>query len=187
MGMPLRKLTLSEFVEWENAQPDRHEFWRGEVFAMVGARRSHGCVVANVMRHLGNQLAGSPCRAFNEGMKLQVADDAIFYPDVFVTCDAADLRTDMIFRSPTLVIEVLSPTTQAYDRSEKFAAYRRLVSLKEYALIDPESRRVEVFRKNADGLWVFHDFSEDPAMDLASVQCQVALADVFDGVDPATA
>lgn len=183
MGLPQQKLTLPAYLDWENAQPEKHEFHRGEVFAMVGARRTHGCVVANLMRHLGNKLAGKPCRVFSDGMKVQIGDDTILYPDVFVTCDRNDLRTEMIFRAPTLVVEVLSPSTQAYDRSQKFALYRRLASLREYLLIDPETRRCELFRINADGLFVLHDMSDAEMLDLTSIACQVAIADVFDGMD----
>ena len=118
-------------------------------------------------------------------MKVQVADDTILYPDVFVTCDKADLSTEVIFRAPTLVIEVLSPATQAYDRSQKFALYRRLASLQEYILVDPESRRVEAFRRAADGSWVFHDMSQDEVTAAPSVACVVTMTQVFDGVDPA--
>jgi Uma2 family endonuclease len=177
-------ITLEAYLEWENAQVERHEFHRGEVFAMVGAGRAHGCVVANLMRQFGNQLAGSPCRAFSENMKLQIADDTVLYPDVFVTCDRADLATDLIFRAPTVVVEVLSPSTQSYDRSQKFALYRRLTSLQEYLLVDPDTRRVEGFRRDALGQWVLHDMSDGPALEAASVGATVPLADVFDGVDP---
>lgn len=111
-------------------------------------------------------------------MKVQPADETILYPDLFVTCDAADLRTEMIFRAPTLVVEVLSPTTQAYDRSLKFALYRQLASLREYGLVDPDTRRIEVFRVGADGLWVLHDMSDRDAVDFASVGCSVPMADV---------
>jgi Uma2 family endonuclease len=116
-------------------------------------------------------------------MKIQIGDDTILYPDVFVTCDRQDLQTDMIFRAPTLIIEVLSPSTQAYDRSQKFALYRRLPSLKEYALIDPETRRAEVFRINADGLFVLFDMSESDMLELSSVGCKVSIAEVFAGID----
>jgi Uma2 family endonuclease len=184
MHMPVHKLTLNEYLAWEDRQTDRNEFHRGETFAMVGGRRSHGCVVHNLGRHLGNQLAGSPCRTFNEGMKVQIGDDTVLYPDIFVTCDKADLCTDMIFKSPTLVIEVLSPSTQAYDRSAKFALYRRISSLLEYILIDPETRRVEAFRRDDQGRWVLADMSDDDEMVATSIDCRVTLADVFDGVDP---
>lgn len=185
MGMPIQKLTLPQFIDWENAQIERNEYFRGEVFAMVGGRRTHGTVVSNLVRHLGNHLAGSPCRVFAESMKVQIADEAILYPDVFVTCDPADLATEMIFRAPKLVIEVLSPSTQAYDRSQKFALYRRLPSLLEYVLIDPETRRIDTFRRGADDLWVLHDMSERVLLDIACLDAQVALADVFAGLDVA--
>jgi Uma2 family endonuclease len=187
MGSPLPRLTLEDFLLWENEQPDRHEYYKGEVFAMVGGRRVHGRVVANLLRTLGNALQGGRCQVFAESMKVQPADDTILYPDVFVTCDAADLRTDMIFRAPKLVIEVLSPSTQAYDRSQKFALYRHLSSLQEYVLVDPETRRIEAFRVGADGLWVLHDMSERSAVSLASIGCEISMSDVFDGVEPAEA
>jgi len=183
MGLQQEKLSLQAYLDWENAQPERHEFYRGEVFAMTGGRRSHGCVTANLVRHLGNQLAGTPCRVFSESMKIQIADDTILYPDIFVTCDRQDLQTEMIFRAPMLVLEVLSPSTQAYDRSQKFALYRRLPSLKEYVLIDPDTRRAEAFRINADGMFVLFDMSESEMLELTSIGCKVAMADVFDGID----
>ena len=175
--------SLADFLAWEETQPERHEFHRGEVFAMVGARRVHGRIVSNLNGELRRQLKGSPCQVFTEGLQIQVGDDTILYPDVFVTCDTADLATERIFRAPTLVVEVLSPTTQAYDRSQKFALYRRLDSLREYLLVDPETHRIEGFRKAADGQWTFHDMSQS-ALEAASLGCTVALADVFDGVDP---
>ena len=138
----------------------------------------------NLSRHLGNLLADSPCQVFAETMKLQVAEDTILYPDVFVTCDKADLATDVIFRSPALVIEVLSPTTQAYDRSQKFALYRRLASLQEYVLVDPDTRRVEAFRRTPDNQWLFDDMSTEPTIRLASIDQAIPPADVFDGIDP---
>lgn len=187
MGTALPKRSLEDYLAWENEQPEKHEFIRGEVFAMVGGRRVHGRIVQNLSRSLGNALASSPCQVFTEGMKVQPADDTILYPDVFVTCDATDLRTEMIFRAPTLVIEVLSPTTQAYDRSLKFALYRQLASLREYGLVDPDTRRVEVFRIGAEGLWVLHDMSGRDAVEFASVGCSVPMADVFAGIDPPAA
>jgi Uma2 family endonuclease len=183
MGMPVHQLTLEQFLEWESAQPERHEYFRGEVFAMTGGRRSHGRVVANLLRHLGNRLDGSPCQVFSESMKVQVGIDTILYPDVFVTCDRDDLRTEQIFRAPTVIIEVLSPTTQAYDRSKKFALYRRVPSLKEYVLVDPDTRRVEGFRAGAGGAWTFHDMSEAAELSLPSISCAIALPDIFAGID----
>ena len=183
MRVAVEKLTVSAFLEWENAQETRNEFYRGEVFPMAAARRSHGRVVGNLIHALMSALTGSPCQVFNEGMKVQVADDAILYPDVFVTCDKADLATEMLFRSPTLVIEVLSPSTEEYDRSRKFALYRRLDSLKEYLLVNPGTRRVEFFVRGPDDLFVLHDMSEDDQVRFRSLEVSIALAAVFAGLD----
>jgi Uma2 family endonuclease len=186
MGAALKpKWSLQDYLAWEEQQPDKNELVRGEIVSRVGARRVHGQVVMNIARELGNQLRGSPCRVFQETMKLQVADDVILYPDLFVTCDKDDLATELLFRSPTLIIEVLSPSTQARDRSVKFAWYRRIAALQEYILVDPDTSRVEAFRRGADDLWSLYDMSDGDVMEAASVGCRVLLSDVFDGVTPA--
>jgi Uma2 family endonuclease len=180
MGQAQPRWTADEFLAWETTQVDRHEFVRGEVFAMVGARRAHGRVVMNLGRLLGNALLGSPCEVYAETMKVQV-EDSFLYPDLFVTCDPRDLATDQLFVAPTLVIEVLSPTTQAYDRSPKFALYRRLPSLREYLLVDPDTRRVEAFRAAPVG-WVLDDMSDGTIVRLESLGLDLSLADVFEGL-----
>ncbi|MGC4078251.1 MAG: Uma2 family endonuclease [Rubrivivax sp.] len=176
-------LGLEAFLAWENEQPERHEFHRGEVFAMVGARRVHAVVVHNLAREIGNHLKGSGCRAFSESAKLQIGDDSVLYPDVFVTCDKADLATDIVFRSPLLVVEVLSPSTVAYDRGLKFALYRRIPSLREYVVVDPDSRRVEAFRRDAAGQWFIHDMSESDTLEIACLDGRIPMSELFDGVD----
>ena len=187
MPLPQAKMSLQAFLDWENQQPGRNEFCRGEVFAMVGARRVHGVIVGNVFAALKSRLKGRPCQAFVESMKVRVADDAVFYPDMFVTCDARDLRTEMVFEHPVLIVEVLSASTQAFDRGAKFAAYRGLTSLREYVLIDPDTRGVEVFRRNARGLFELHDQSGTAVLALASVDAHVPMAEVFEGVEAAPA
>lgn len=182
MGRPDPRWTLEEFLAWEETQPERHEFIRGEVFAMVGARRVHGTVSGNVFAMLRSQLRGAPCRAFVEGMKLQVADDTVFYPDVFVTCDPADLRTEHVFRAPTVIVEVLSPSTESTDRGLKFAHYRRLPSVQEYLLVDPDRRTVELYRRGAEGLFTLYEPGEAREIALTSIGCVLALDEVFEGL-----
>ncbi len=182
MNLPLTKLSLSEFLIWENQQTDRNEFYRGEVFAMVGARRIHGLLTLNLATSLKQQLKGTPCRTFVESMKVQVGDDSLFYPDVFVTCDPADLSTDYIFRSPTVIVEILSESTEAFDRGVKFATYRRISALKEYLMIDPDTRGVELYRRGDDGLFTLHDYSGVEAFSLVSIGCKLTREDVFEGL-----
>jgi Uma2 family endonuclease len=152
MGLPQKRMTISEFLAWENEQEGKHEFVQGEVFAMVGARRIHGEIVRNVMLSLGAQLRGKRCRPYSEGMKLQVGE-SIYSPDAFVTCDERDLRTDQVFRYPTVIAEVLSPSTATYDITIKFAAYRTLPGLIEYLLIDPETKATTLFRRNSTSVF----------------------------------
>lgn len=211
MGQAQAKPSLEEFIAWENGQDERHEFVRGEVFAMVGARRVHGQVCLNLAASLKAQLnstprpthgvdrpprgprklgaarrflGGSRCAVFMESLKLQIGRDALVYPDVFVTCDPADLRTEQVFAAPTVVAEVLSPSTQAYDRGLKFTLYRSLQSLREYVLVDPQTREVLVFRRGAEGLFTLHDMSGLPQVELASIGCIVPAAELFEGIEP---
>lgn len=185
MGVPPHRLSLAAYLAWEAEQAERNEFWRGEVFAMVGAKRGHGRVIANLMRHLGNHLDGTPCQAFSENMKVQVGEQAVLYPDVFVTCDREFSASQAVFTTPILIVEVLSPSTQGYDRSKKFAIYREIDSLREYALVDPDTRRVEVYRLGDDGLWNLLDMSDGPCIELATIEARIALDAVFDGMDSA--
>ena len=178
------RMTLQAYLDWENAQVEKHELLHGEIFAMTGVRRTHGRVVSNLNRRIGAALDATACQVFAESMKVQVAETTVLYPDIFVTCDAADLSTDQIFRAPRLVIEVLSPSTQSYDRSAKFAFYRRIPALLEYVLVDPDTRRVEAFRRNAACEWVLHDMSDGPALVLPCIEASVPMSEVFDGIDP---
>ena len=175
-------MTLDEFLEWEAANQERHEFYQGEVFAMVGALRTHARIVGNLYYALRTQLAGRRCQPFSESSKVEVEARAVFYPDVFVTCDERDLKTDYLFRFPTLIGEVLSPSSERYDRGVKFAAYRKLETLKEYVLIHPDTREVTVFRKNAAGHFELHEYSGNPSVALASVDCVIASDALFDGL-----
>jgi Uma2 family endonuclease len=171
-------MTAEEFLAWDASQTVRHEFVRGEVLAMAGAGEAHVTgtgeahvtVAGNVYLALRQHLAGSPCRTFITDMKLHVAAaDAYFYPDVLVTCSALDARDPLVKREPVLPAEVLSPATAAYDRGEKFAAYRQIDSLREYLLIDPQTRRADLYRKGDDGLWVLHPAAPGEGVQLASV------------------
>jgi len=185
MALPALKLSLNDFLAWENTQAGKHEFYRGEVLAMVGARRVHGVVAGNLFGMLRNALKGTRCRAFMSDMKLQPTADTLFYPDVFVTCDEADLRTDQVFRQPTLVAEVLSDSTAAFDRGLKFAAYRQITALREYLLVDPATRRVELFRRNERGNFELLDLTGAATVELASLGVVLPAAELFDGLDAA--
>lgn len=183
LSAPVR-LTASEYLAWEVKQAGKHEFVAGETYAMVGVTRKHATVAGNVFSLLRAHLAAGPCRVYMADMKLQIeAASAFYYPDVFVTCDARDHQANEFMSSAVLVIEVLSPSTAAYDRGEKFAAYRRLPSLREYLLIDPDRKRLECFRRDEGGFWVLHEPDAAEALLLSSVAMRLSVAEAFQLVD----
>lgn len=178
-------MTASDFLAWEAGQTIRHEFVDGEVFAMAGAEDRHVTVALNVAMALRQHLAGTPCRTFMSDMKLHVAAaNSFFYPDVMVTCSAADQSSTLVKAEPKLLVEVLSPSTAAYDRGEKFSRYRQLPSLAEFVLIDIDTRRSDVYRKGADGLWVLHPFEAEQGLALASVDLSLSAETLFAEVAP---
>ena len=173
-------LTAADYLAWESAQLDRHEFLDGEVFAMAGAEDRHVTVAGNLYIALRQHLGGSPCRTFMSDMRLHVAAaNSYFYPDLLVTCSALDLASAMVKAEPKLIAEVLSPSTAAYDRGLKFSHYRRLASLEEYALIDLDTRSTDCYRKGSDGLWVLHPFARGEAVLLASVALELSAEQLF--------
>ena len=182
MGQAAQKtiFTAADYLVWESAQLDRHEFLDGEVFAMAGAEDRHVTVSMNLAFALRQHLSGSPCRTFMSDMRLHVAAaNSYFYPDVLVTCSALDLDSPMLKTEPRLIAEVLSPSTAAYDRGVKFSHYRRLASLEEYLLIDLDTRSTDCFRKRDDGLWVLHPFARGEPVTLASVALELRADQLF--------
>jgi Uma2 family endonuclease len=177
---PQSGFTAADYLAWEPAQPERHEFVDGEVLAMAGAEDRHVTVAGNLYIALRQHLAGSPCRTYMSDMRLHVAAaNGYFYPDVLVTCSALDLASAMVKTEPKLIAEVLSPSTSAYDRGLKFSRYRSLASLEEYLLIDLDTRSTDCFRKRDDGLWVLHPFARGEAVILASVALELSAAQLF--------
>jgi len=172
--------SAADYLAWEPAQLDRHEFLDGEVFAMAGAEDRHVTASMNIAFALRQHLSGSACRTYMSDMRLQVAAaNSYFYPDVLVTCSARDLASPLVKTEPKLVIEVLSLSTAAYDRGLKFSHYRSLPSLEEYALIDLDTRSTDVYRKGTDGLWVLHPFGRGEAVVLASVALELSAMQLF--------
>ncbi len=185
MGLPVTaRLNTDEYLAWEAQQPGKNEYVDGEVFAMVGVTRKHATVAVNLVNILSAHLSDGSCRVYASDMKLRVeAADAIYYPDVFVTCDPRDHQAVTHMSSAVLVLEVLSESTTAYDRGDKFSAYRKLPSLKEYVLVDPERKQIECFRRGGDGLWVLHEPDSEGALTLESVDLRVTSDAVFRRVD----
>jgi Uma2 family endonuclease len=170
----------SDFLTWDASQTLRHEFVDGKVFLREGAEDRHVTVCGNLGMALRQHLRGTPCRTYMIDMKLNVATaNQYFYPDVMVTCSATDQANPLIKSEPKLIIEVLSPSTTAYDRGLKFGHYRALRTLQEYVLVDLDTRITDCYRKGADGLWVLHPFGKGDTVKLASVDLEISAAALF--------
>jgi len=171
-----------DYLANERAAASKHEYVAGEVFAMAGASKRHGTLAGNAFIALRQHLRGRPCGVWMADMKVRVrADAAYYYPDVVVTCDAADLGPDAprdYLEAPKLVLEVLSDATEPVDRREKLLSYRRLPSLHEYVLIDQNKPWVEVFRRTPAG-WTQDIYEAGEAVRLESVDLTLAMAELY--------
>jgi Uma2 family endonuclease len=175
-------MKLIDFLVWEEQQPERHEFLRGETFAMEGGTARHNRVILNLASRIGDHLDGTSCQVFAENMKVHITE-GVLYPDVMVTCGKAEAGDEQTVTDPKLIIEVLSPGAKGYDKREKFTLYRTLPSLREYALIDPAKRQVEVFTLAEGGAWTFTDQTAADTLTLASIDCKLSTDLVFKGVE----
>lgn len=182
------QLDLVGFLAWEAEQPDRHEWVDGEVMLKSSASDAHNRIAGNLAIELKTSLRGTPCRTYMADMKVHIeAADAVVYPDVFVTCDPRDrsAEADLAKRHPTLVVEVISNSTGAYDRGRKFELYRSLASLQEVLFVEQDRMQVDLFRRNDDGHWVLYPAGEADAIELASLEQTLSVASVYEDVLPA--
>jgi Uma2 family endonuclease len=178
----LHRLTPEEYFEWEAQQELRYEYFDGEVFAMAGGSLPHADIALNVASILREHLRGR-CKVRNSDAKVGITETGPFtYPDVSVSCDERDRTAQEFTRYPCLIVEVLSPSTEAYDRGGKFALYRRLESLQEYVLVGSETRTVEVFRRDQQGGWMFLPYGEGDEIELTSVGLTIPIAAIYEDV-----
>ena len=180
---PAPRFDRQDYFAWEPEQPVKHEYVAGEVFAQAGARQNHVVVALNIAGAMRQRLRGTPCRAYISDMQLEVAQaDAVFYPDVIVSCHPEDLAAERVLHHPRVIVEVLSDSTVAYDRGGKFAAYRMLESLQEYVLIDPERRSLEIFRRLPSNDWLLATGDSARALVLAALEMEIGFDEVFEDV-----
>ncbi len=185
-AQPHPRLTPEEYLDLDRASELRHEYYGGQMYAMSGGTYAHGLIIVNLARRLAEALEGRLCTVTASDVRVQVEPGGLYtYPDVAVVCGDRhyrDNRRDTVL-NPVLLIEVLSPSTEAYDRGFKSAQYRTLESLQEYALVSQTEPRVEVFRRAADGEWVLTEFTGlEASARFRSVDCVVPLAKIYDKV-----
>lgn len=177
-------LTAAEYLEFEAASPIKHEYIDGEAYAMAGATDAHVTIALNLAADLRLHLRGTGCRVYISDMKAHIdVINRYFYPDVMVTCDERDQDASTAKRFPKLIVEVLSDSTAAYDRGDKFADYRLLNSLQEYVLINTHLQRLECYRRQTNGQWTVQFYeASDQSFTLQSIDFKGTLADLYENV-----
>ncbi|OBQ36935.1 MAG: hypothetical protein AN487_11645 [Anabaena sp. CRKS33] len=181
-------ISPTEYLQGEENSPIKYEYRDGEVYAMAGASNTHVIITGNVFAILRNHLRGSGCQAYISDTKAHIESiNTYYYPDVIVSCNQKDKAFHNFLRYPCLIIEVLSPTTEAFDRGDKFADYRKLASLQEYVLVSQNRISVEVFRRNSEGQWVLYSHEPGENIHLASINFNCSIADVYEDVNFETA
>lgn len=178
-------MTPEEYLAFEETSPIKHEYVNGQVFAMSGGTDAHNTIALNAAIALRTHLRGTGCQTYIADVKVQPPIRNYYYPDVFVTCDPADRETSKYKRFPKLIIEVLSASTEAFDRGDKFIDYQKIESLEEYVLINTRHQRVEVFRRSEGQLWLLQgydaaDGQSDIVVELKSVGLSIPLAALYE-------
>ena len=180
-----QRYTIEEYLELENAATEKHEYYQGEIFAMSGPKYQHVKICANIQTYLGQKLKGKPCQPLGSDMRVHIEKNTLFtYPDILVVCgDPLFLNNDeWNLLNPTIIFEVLSPSTKNYDRGEKFRLYRDIPTLKEYILIDPEAIIIESWGINAQGNWELKEYKAlNETLQLESIQVSLELRDIYEG------
>lgn len=183
VASPQPSLTAQDYLALEAQSPIKHEYINGEAYAMAGASDAHVTIAGNVFALLHSHVRGSGCRVYIADMKAHLeARNSFYYPDVMVTCDERDRANETYKCFPKLIIEVLSESTEAFDRGDKFANYQTLETLEEYVLINTRQQRVECFQRNEDRLWVLRYYTEGE-FTLASLAFSAPLATLYEDVE----
>jgi Uma2 family endonuclease len=186
-AIPKTKMSPEEYLEFERKSEERHEYFDGEIFAMSGARRNHNKIVGNLSGLIWQHLKGKDCEFYPTDMRVFVPKTGLYtYPDLVVVCGEPKFQ-DKVFDTllnPTLLIEVLSESTESYDRGKKFQHYRSIESLQEYVLVSQDEARIEKYVKQGDGFWILSEaVGLDSEIRFDSIDCRIALSEVYDKID----
>ena len=181
------QFTIEEYLEMENAATEKHEYYKGEIFAMSGAKLNHNNICMNLSVALKTRLKGKPCKPLGSDMRIHIPGNTLFtYPDLSVFCNGVDTRNNdqMNALNPTAIIEVLSSSTKKYDRGEKFELYKAIPSLSDYILVDSESIQVAAWHRSGSGEWMVTEYNGlDHMLSLPSIDIAIPLAEVYEGVE----
>lgn len=179
--------TKEEYLLFERSALEKHEYYEGEVFNMAGASRRHNAIVRNVLGETYQYLKGKPCDVYPSDLRVHIPINSLFtYPDLLIVCDKEEYLDDAFdtLLNPTVIIEILSPSTKEYDRGSKFKLYRDIQSLKEYILIDSETQLVEQYAFDAENSqWIFKEMkTEKENLKIYSIDFSLPLFTIYEGV-----
>ena len=177
-------ISPEEYLEGERVSPIKHEYRRGHVYAMTGAKKPHIVISVNLASLLNNHLHESSCLVLSSDIKVRLEEaNCYYYPDVAVTCDERDTNsTEDFILYPSLIIEVLSPSTASFDRGDKFADYQTASSLQEYVLITQSEIKIECFRLNAEGNWVSQTYRQGDTVEFISANFSYPISEIYQKV-----
>jgi Uma2 family endonuclease len=181
-----QKFTIEEYLAIEKAAIEKHEYYRGEIFAMSGAKMPHIRISRNLLVGLTNKLNDKRCQPYGSDMRIHIETNTLFtYPDISIVCGEPETLNNDNWNilNPAVIIEILSPSTKNYDRGEKFKLYRDIPTLKEYILVDSESIHIEIFRLNATHHWELEEYNAvEEMLFIQTINEHIALADIYAGV-----
>jgi Uma2 family endonuclease len=177
------RFTPEEYFAWEEQQVERHELIDGQVYAMSGGTINHGRIGIKVTSMLDTHLDNSACITGNSDVRISILETTDYsYPDASVTCDERDKNGIQSITYPCLIVEVLSDSTEAYDRSDKFYRYRRNPILQEYVLVSAKSISIDLYRKNNAGEWVITQYRAGDTVELKSINLSFPIEQVYRGI-----
>jgi len=179
-----KKLTLEEYLQWELESGEKFEYYQGEIFAMAGADVRHNVIFKNLYLALGQCLQGKPCQPYGSDLRIHIPENTLYtYPDISVICkDILDTDSDIAVIEPSLIIEILSPSTKSYDRGDKFKLYRDIPTLKEYILVDSQSVNIETFRLNKQGYWELEEYKKsNEILQSPFLGLSLSLIEIYEG------
>jgi Uma2 family endonuclease len=177
------QLSAAEYLTHEQDSPIKHEYRDGDLYAMAGASEAHVTIAGNIFALLRSHVRGSGCRVYMADMKTRIdAKNCYYYPDVLVTCDERDRPLKQFKQYPCLIIEVVSPETEACDRGDKFFDYQHLETLQEYVVISQTHPRVNVFRRDRSGLWTLQFYEPDTEIHLQSIDFKISFEQLYEDV-----
>jgi len=181
-----QKISIEEYLAMENASLEKHEYYKGEVFAMSGAKVPHVRITDNFLFQLKLKLKGKKCQPYGSDLRIHIPSNTLFtYPDISIFCGEIITLNNDEFNAlnPTVLIEVLSPKTKNYDRGEKFKLYRDINTLKEYILVDSQSLHIEVFRLNENNHWELEEYNDaNNYLEIKAIDESVLIAEIYEGV-----